>query len=92
MPDCEATARVTVRSEAREVMRTCQLDIDGYSARNGYLHGASNYFDLEPGATQIVGLNMEVMRRVPGTHTFRVHLECGHRVKDGTRASLQVSE
>lgn len=92
MNDRNTTARVTVRNEARETMRACRLDIGGYTARNGYLNGASSFFDLEPAAVETVDLALGVQRRIPGTHTFRINLECGMRLKDSVAATVEVAE
>lgn len=88
--DKNTTARVTVRSEAREAMRACRLSVAGYTARNGYLTGASNYFDLEPANSNAVEFTLSVMTRNPGTHRFRLNLECSNRLRDSARASVEV--
>lgn len=90
MTDRKTTARVTVRNEARDAMRACRLDVAGYTARNGYLTGASNYFDLGPAASETVDLALDVLTRVPGTHAFRVNLECGERLKDSAGTTVEV--
>jgi hypothetical protein len=73
-------------------MRACRLDVVGYTARNGYLTGASNGFDLELAARRTVDLTLNVQKRVPGAHAFRVNLECGMRVKDRADATLEVRD
>jgi hypothetical protein len=92
MIDRKTTARVTVRNEARDAMRACVLDIAGYTARNGYLRGASKDFDLGPAASVIVDLPLEVQSRVPGTHAFRVNVECGMRLKDSARGAVEIRD
>jgi hypothetical protein len=92
MTDRKTTARVTVRNEARAAMRACRLDVAGYTARNGYLNGASNFFDLGPAASETVDLVLDVLQRKPGTHAFRVNLECAMRLKDSAGATLDVRE
>lgn len=92
MIDRKTTARVTVRNEAREAMRACRLDVAGYTARNGYLNGASHYFDLGPAASESVDLALDVLKRVPGTHAFRVNVECGMRLKDSAPATVEIPE
>lgn len=90
MTDDETTARVTVHSEARAGMKACRLDVAGYTARNGYLNGASHFFDLEPAASATIDLKLDVQRRIPGTHSIRVNLECGMRLKDSVSTSVDV--
>ena len=92
MTDDTTTARVTVRNEARAAMQACRLDVAGYTARNGYLTGASNAFDLEPEASVTVDLKLDVSRRIPGTHAVRLNLECGMRLKDSVRTSVEVRQ
>lgn len=92
MIDRKTTARVTVRNESRDAMRACRLDLAGYTARNGYLNGASNYFDLAPAASETVELALDVQKPVPGTHAFRVNLECSTRLKDSAGATVDVRE
>ena len=90
MTDRKTTARVTVRNEAGAAMRACRLDVAGYTARNGYLTGASNFFDLGPSASETVDLALSVMKPVPGTHVFQVNLECSMRLKDSAGATVEV--
>jgi hypothetical protein len=92
MTDRKTTARVSVRDEAREAMRSCQLDLAGYTARNGYLAGTSNYFDLAPDTGATIDLVLSVMQRVPGTHRFQINLECGLRLKDSAHATLEIRD
>ncbi len=86
------TARVTVRNEARDAMRACRLDVAGYRAKNGYLTGASNTFDLAPAASVTVDLVLDMQKRLPGRHAFRIDVECGMRLKDSASATVEVRE
>lgn len=92
MIDRKSSARVTVRNDSRVTMPACRLDLTGYTARNGYLNGASNYFDLAPATSETVDLKLEVMKPVPGMHRFRINLECGERLKDSATATVDVGE
>jgi hypothetical protein len=84
-----AVAAVMVRNEASDAMRACRVSVTDYRAQNGYLTGASDSFELAAGATTSVPLPLRVTTRVPGTHDFRVSLECSDRLKD--RASALVT-
>ncbi len=84
-----AVATVMVRNEASDATRACRVSVTDYRARNGYLTGASDPFDLAVGATTSIPLPLRVTMRVPGTHDFRVSLECSERLKD--RASALVT-
>lgn len=92
MTGSSTTAHVTVRNEARGAMRACQVSVPGYRARDGYLTGSSTYFDLAPAATTSVDLPLRVTTRVPGTHRFRISVECSQRIRDRVVAVLDVRE
>ena len=92
MIDRKTTARVTVRNEARDPMSACRLDVVGYTARNGYLTGGSNYFDLEPATSKAVDLGLGALQRVPGRHAIRINLECSTRSRDRAAAVVDVGE
>lgn len=85
-----AVATVIVRNESSDPMRACRVAVADYRARDGYLTGASSIFDLAPGATSAIELPLRVTTSVPGTHTFRVSLECDQRLKDRASASIQI--
>jgi hypothetical protein len=92
MDDRNAVAGVVVRNESNGPMRDCRIEVADYRARDGYLNGFSNTFDLSPGTTQSVELPLSVMKRVPGTHRFRISLECEQRLRDRRPATLQVTD
>jgi len=85
-----AVAAVMVRNEASEAMRACRVSVTDYRARDGYLTGASDFFELAAGAAQSVQLPLRVTTSVPGTHDFRVSLECGGRLKDRASAIVTI--
>ena len=57
-------------------LRACRALVDGYSARNGYLHGASPWFDLAAGARVAAVVRLEAMRPPRGEHKVRIKVEC----------------
>ena len=85
-----AVASVMVRNEASDPMRACRIEVADYRARDGYLTGASDVFELPAGATQSIALPLRVTKRVLGTHAFRISLECGQRLKDRVSTKVQV--
>lgn len=85
-----ADAVVMIRNEAIEPMRACRIAVADYRARDGYLTGASDAFDLPAGTSQSIALPLRVTRSIPGTHAFRISLECGQRLKDRVTASVRV--
>ena len=85
-----AAASVTIRNESSDAMHDCRVAVADYRARDGYLTGASEIFDIAPRTTTSVQLPLRVTMRVVGTHGFRISLECGQRLKDRVAASLQV--
>jgi hypothetical protein len=84
-------AEATVRSESRSLLQFCRLCAVDYTERNGYLTGASEYFDLQPGEERALRFKLDALRRQPGTHTVRFRLECDNRGRDTARAELHVS-
>lgn len=91
MNDRDVVALVMVRNEASDAMRACRIAVADYRARDGYLTGASDFFDLARGTRPSIELPLRVMMRVPGTHAFRISLECGQRLKDQAAASVQIA-
>lgn len=90
MDDRSAAASVVVRNESNGPMRDCRIEVADYRARDGYLNGFSHTFELAPGTTQSIDLPLSAMKRVPGTHQFRISLECEQRLRDRRTATLQV--
>ena len=60
----------------RTDLRACRAEVTGYSARNGYMHGASPYFDLAKGARVAAIVKLEAMRPPRGEHELRIRLDC----------------
>ena len=85
-----ATAVVMVRHAASDPVRDCRISVADYRARDGYLTGTSDAFDLAPGATTAIDLPLRVTTRVGGTHAFRISLECGQRLRDRVAARIQI--
>lgn len=85
-------ARLTLdaRNTGREALRDCYGMVEGYSARNGYLHGRSDRFDLAVDARSPVAIALEAMRPPPGTHPFRLKLECANERLAVADAVLRV--
>jgi hypothetical protein len=85
-----AVAAVMVRNEASDVMRACRVSVTDYRARDGYLTGTSDSFELAVGAATSVQLPLRVTTSVPGAHDFRVSLECRERLKDRASAIVTI--
>lgn len=77
-----AVAKATLAAEAvnegRTALRQCRAVVDGYTARNGYLTGASPWFDLDAGARRSVTIVLDAIRPPIGEHAFRVKVECAN--------------
>ena len=71
-----ATLSVEVDNGGRVDLRKCRALVDGYSARNGYLHGASPWFDVAAGARVAAIVKLEAVRPPPGDHDVRIKVEC----------------
>ncbi|HEY8245260.1 MAG TPA: hypothetical protein VII68_17485 [Casimicrobiaceae bacterium] len=76
--DGKATLALDVRNTGREPLAGCVGAVEGYTSRNGYLHGATARFDLATGERRPVKLALEATRPPPGEHTFRLKLECAN--------------
>ncbi len=67
-----------VVNDGRESLRQCRATIDGYTSRNGYLHGSSTWFELAPGARRAVEIALDAVEPPAGEHRFRVKVECAN--------------
>lgn len=67
---------IEVDNAGRAGLRACRALVEGYSARNGYLRGASPWFDLAEGARVAAVVKLEAMRPPPGEHDVRIKVEC----------------
>lgn len=76
MASGKATLAVEVANTGREALRACRATTDGYTARNGYLHGSSAWFDLAPGERRSATVPLDAVRPPAGEHRFRVKVEC----------------
>jgi hypothetical protein len=74
----KATLGVRAENVGSEALRECVAGVDGYTARNGYLHGSSLRFELKPGQRRTVPVGLEATRPPPGEHRFRLKLECAN--------------
>lgn len=92
MTQAGAKARFVVVAEnvGDAALTACRVGVDGYTARNGYLHGTSATFELPRGAAPSVPLDLEAMRPVPGKHRVRLELECANERYAVVEATLGV--
>ena len=74
------TARLAleVDNAGQKPLRQCRASVDGYTSRNGYLHGDSPTFDLGPGARAALNVSLSATHPPPGDHPFRVKIECAN--------------
>ncbi len=78
MTSGRATLAVVVANTGREALRACRALTDGYTARNGYLHGSSAWFDLAVGERRSVTVPLDAIRPPAGEHRFRAKVECAN--------------
>lgn len=71
-----AELALDVRNNGSEPLRDCYGMVDGYSARDGYLRGRTERFDLAVGERRPVRIELEAMRPPTGERGFRLKLEC----------------
>ena len=74
--DPKASLSVEVDNGGSASLRACRALVEGYSARNGYLHGTSPWFDLAAGARVAAVVRLEAMRPPRGEHEVRIKVEC----------------
>jgi hypothetical protein len=92
MGTSEGRARLPLdlRNTGREPLRDCYGMVEGYSARDGYLHGRTERFELAVGERRPVWIELEAMRPPVGTRGFRLKLECGNERLAVADAVLRV--
>lgn len=90
--DASGSARLDVDAAngGRAALRDCVAGVDGYTARNGYLHGRSATFALASGERRRVAVELEAMRPVPGDHPLRIKLECANERLAVAQAVVRV--
>ena len=88
--DGRATVALDVRNTGRDALAGCIGGVDGYTSRDGYLHGTTARFDLAAGERRAVTLALESLRPRTGEHDFRVKLECANERIAVARAKLSV--
>ncbi|MFO1312285.1 MAG: hypothetical protein U1F41_09500 [Burkholderiales bacterium] len=81
---------VQIDNKGASDLRACRAMVDGYTARNGYLHGTSPTFDLAPGARVATTVRVEVLKPVKGEHELRIKLECDNERLAVAKATLNV--
>lgn len=74
----KSTLALDVWNTGREPLGACVGAVDGYTSRNGYLHGATARFDLAIAERRPVMLALEATRPPRGGHAFRLKLECAN--------------
>ena len=85
-----ATLALDVENMGRETLVACIGGVDGYTARNGYLHGSSPRFDLAVGERRPVLVDLEATKPPAGERTFRLKLECANERLAVADAVLRV--
>jgi len=76
--DARVALAIEVDNGGRTDLRACRALVDGYSASNGYLHGASPWFDLAAGARLAALVRLEATRPPRGDHVVRIKVECAN--------------
>ncbi|CAG1004322.1 hypothetical protein BURK1_03106 [Burkholderiales bacterium] len=87
----KAKLGVEAVNDGREGLRQCRATVDGYTSRNGYLHGSSAWFDLATGERRAVEIALDAVNPPAGEHRFRVKVECANERLAVTDASLRVT-
>ena len=92
MPTTTGKARFTLVAEnvGQAMLANCLVNVDGYTARNGYLRGTSTPFELLPGGPRTIELDLDAARPRVGEHRFRLELECSAERLAVAEGVLQV--
>ena len=90
MTSGKATLAVEVANVGREALIRCRAMTEGYTARNGYLHGSSARFDLAADERRSVTVPLDAVRPPAGEHRFRVKVECANERLAVAEATLVV--
>jgi hypothetical protein len=88
--DGKASLALDVRNTGRDALAGCIGGVDGYTSRNGYLHGVTARFDLAAGERRSVALALDATRPPAGERAFRVKLECANERLAVAEARLVV--
>lgn len=81
---------VMVQNESGNPMTGCRVSVADYQASNGYLTGATQYFDMAPQELRYEPITLSAINARPGTYEIRLSLECGNRLKEKVRAQVDV--
>ncbi|MFO1306660.1 MAG: hypothetical protein U1F54_23295 [Burkholderiales bacterium] len=81
---------VEIDNKGASALTACRAMVDGYTARDGYLHGTSPTFDLAPGARAATTVRIEAQKPVKGEHAIRIKVECGNERLAVASATLPV--
>jgi hypothetical protein len=81
---------IEVDNIGRTDLRACRAELSGYSARNGYMHGASPFFDVAKGARVAAIVKIEAMRPSRGAHEVSIRLDCNNERLAVERVTLTV--
>lgn len=81
---------VMVQNESDSSMSACRVSVADYQASNGYLTGATQFFDMTPQELRYEPITLSAINARPGTYEIRLSLECGNRLKEKVRAEITV--
>ena len=88
--DARTALAIEVDNGGHTDLRGCRALVDGYSARDGYLHGASPWFDLAAGARLAALVRLEATRPPRGDHDVRIKVECANERLAAGNVTLTV--
>lgn len=81
---------VMIQNESSSPMTACRVSVADYQASNGYLTGATQYFDMTPRELRYEPITLSAINARPGTYEIRLSLECSNRLKEKVRAQIDV--
>ena len=74
----ETSLAVRAINAGSQTLASCAIEVEGYAAANGYLHGRSPSFDLPASQERKAVVPLSATSPPAGEHRFRVKLECAN--------------
>lgn len=81
---------IVVVNESENPVEDCRVSVADYQASNGYLTGATGYFDLSPRETRTETISLAAVSAARRSYEIRLSLECGNRLKEKVRVQILV--
>lgn len=88
--DGESKGIVIIQNDSDKPMEDCRVSVADYQASNGYLTGATDYFDFSPKELRYQPITLSAVNPIPGTYNIRLSVECSNRLKGKVGTQVYV--